>query len=177
MVYHPIQKSAAVLKYFKQGLSYIKERDAYLEINGLDSQNLTILQLIRHDDKNRILVIERGDCDLKNFVELRVQDKNTLKISEINYIFVQLLQLQNNLWNYGYAICDMKEENVLLKLTETGAGYYIKLADLGSCYQRRDNNSEQYPYGYTENYFDRRLLEKLVKMDAHKEALSEQEII
>ena len=31
-------------------------------------------------------------------------------------------------------MCDLKEENVLLTLTEKGAGYYIKLADLGATY-------------------------------------------
>ena len=39
------------------------------------------------------------------------------------------------LWDdHKMAICDLKGENVLLSLTEMGAGYYIKIADLGGAY-------------------------------------------
>ena len=87
-----------------------------------------------HDDELNVLTLERGDCDLKKFVELRVEDGNPLTVNEILYIFSALLQHQQNLWEYGYAMCDMKEDNVLLQLAELGAGYYVKLADLGACY-------------------------------------------
>ena len=32
------------------------------------------------------------------------------------------------------ALCDLKGENILLSLTEQGAGYYIKIADLGGAF-------------------------------------------
>jgi len=39
------------------------------------------------------------------------------------------------LWNeLRMALCDLKGENVLLSLTEMGAGYNIKIADLGGAY-------------------------------------------
>ena len=39
------------------------------------------------------------------------------------------------LWNeHKMAMCDLKGENVLLSLTEMGAGYNIKIADLGGVY-------------------------------------------
>ena len=51
-------------------------------------------------------------------------------------------------------MCDMKEVNVLLTLAELGAGYNVRLADLGVSYCRGDDSAD-YPCGMTGYYFDK----------------------
>ena len=48
---------------------------------------------------------------------------------------------------------DLKEENVLLTLNETGSGYNLRLADMGMSY-KLDNHFRDYPFGCTGKYFD-----------------------
>jgi len=74
LIYQPEYKKAAVLKYFRNSSSYQLERNVYLDINHKDKNNKTVFKLIQSDDNNNILVMERGDCDLQNFIQLRVQN-------------------------------------------------------------------------------------------------------
>ena len=136
LLYHPETKDTVVLKQMFHEKPYKQERDVYQDINHKDPQCKTIFKLLDIDDELKVLTIERGDSDLKKFVELRVSNKQPLTVNEIVYVFITLLKHQQSLWEYGYAMCDMKEENVLLKLGELGAGYTVKLADMGGCWKR-----------------------------------------
>ena len=159
LLYHPVTQETVVLKQMFSEKPYRQERDVYLDINKQDPQHKTIFKLLNHDDELQVLTIERGDCDLKKFVELRVKNDQPLTPNEIMYVFLALLTHQQKLWEYGYAMCDMKEENVLLKLGELGAGYTVKLADMGGCWKR--NSDQIYPQGYTMTYFDKAVLNKI----------------
>ena len=50
----------------------------YLDLNQKDVGNKTVFKLIQHDDENNILVMERGDCDLNGFINLRVGNNQPL---------------------------------------------------------------------------------------------------
>ena len=114
------------------------------------------MNLIDSDDENYILVLQRGESDLKNFIKLRVTNRNPLSQQEIFYIFHELACFQRCLYQYGIAFCDLKEENIMLTLTERGARYYLRLADLGGAYLK--SRDTIYPKAFTADYFDAKLI-------------------
>jgi hypothetical protein len=61
-----------VLKRFKEQdkIGYQRERDMYNYVKQSGCGDL-FLGLLEYDDEKNILVMERGMCDLKTFVELR----------------------------------------------------------------------------------------------------------
>ena len=69
-----------------------------------------------------------------------------LSKDEIIYIMKELAEGMAYLWqNYKIALCDLKEDNILLSLNEMADGYTIKIADFGAGYRQtetdRDKNS------------------------------------
>jgi hypothetical protein len=61
-----------VIKRFtdKNKAVYQRERDMYRHLNQFFCGDL-VLGLLKDDDDKNILVMERGVCDLKKFIELR----------------------------------------------------------------------------------------------------------
>ena len=89
---------------------------------------------------------------------MRVENNQPLSSTEILYILQELAIQMNILWDeYKIAVCDLKGENVLLSLTEMGAGYYIKIADLGGAYIQTSRNRDGnvgYPSCSTKVYYN-----------------------
>ena len=50
------------------------------------------MRLVSFDDECRVLELQRAELDLKKFVDLRVLNDDPLWISEIVYIFKELLE-------------------------------------------------------------------------------------
>ncbi len=66
-----------VIKRFsdKHKTDYQRERDMYNHLKQCGCGDL-VLGLLKHDDNKNILVMERGMCDLKKFVQLRREEGN-----------------------------------------------------------------------------------------------------
>jgi hypothetical protein len=71
------------------------------------------LGLLEYDDEKNILVMERGRCDLKTFVELRREKGNIdgqITASEVLLIMDYVANAMQRLWNEaGLCLCDTKE--------------------------------------------------------------------
>ncbi len=64
-------KQVLAIKHFLTSKGdYKRERDMYKHLAQNECSDL-ILKLLESDDENKILVMERGICDLKTFAELR----------------------------------------------------------------------------------------------------------
>jgi hypothetical protein len=68
-----------VIKRFsdKHKTDYQRERDMYKHLKQCGCGDLVLGLLENDDDDENILVMERGMCDLKTFVELRRKEGNT----------------------------------------------------------------------------------------------------
>jgi len=68
------------------------------------------------------------------------------------------------LWRqYRIALCDLKEDNIILSLTEMGAGYNVKVADFGAAYRQGEDNKDTnrfYGSQYTPLYFNQKYCEE-----------------
>jgi hypothetical protein len=71
------------------------------------------LGLLENDDNNNILVMERGMCDLKTFVQLRQEEGNIdgpITAIEIFLIMDYVANAMQRLWSEaGLCLCDTKE--------------------------------------------------------------------
>jgi hypothetical protein len=71
------------------------------------------LGLLEYDDEKNIIVIERGRCDLKTFVQLRREEGNIdgpITASEVLIIMEYVANAMQRLWNQaGLCLCDTKE--------------------------------------------------------------------
>jgi hypothetical protein len=71
------------------------------------------LGLLEYDDEKNILVMERGRCDLKTFVELRREKGNVdgpITASEVLLIMDYVTNAMQRLWkDAGLCLCDTKE--------------------------------------------------------------------
>ncbi len=71
------------------------------------------LDLLEYDDEKNILVMERGRCDLKTFVELRREKGNVdgpITASEVLLIMDYVTNAMQRLWkDAGLCLCDTKE--------------------------------------------------------------------
>ncbi len=67
-----------VIKRFndKHKADYQRERNIYHYIQHSSCSDL-VLGLLEHDDEKKILVMERGMCDLKTFAQLRREAENS----------------------------------------------------------------------------------------------------
>jgi hypothetical protein len=64
-------KQVLAIKHFLTSKAdYKRERDMYKHLTQNGCSDL-VLKLLEFDDENKILVMERGICDLKTFAELR----------------------------------------------------------------------------------------------------------
>jgi hypothetical protein len=72
-----------------------------------------VLGLLENDDNKNILVMERGMCDLKTFVQLRREEGNIdgpITAMEIFLIMEYVANAMQRLWNVaGLCLCDTKE--------------------------------------------------------------------
>ena len=79
------------------------------------------------------------------------------------------------------AVCDLKGENIILSLTEMGAGYNIKIMDLGGAYFQSNDSidiNSLYPIMLTKLFFNIRLWKTMVnkKMPLTDKQLIQSEI-
>jgi hypothetical protein len=72
-----------------------------------------VLGLIENDDDRNILVMERGMCDLKKFVQLRNEEGNIdgpITVIEVFLIIEYVANAMQRLWREaGLCLCDTKE--------------------------------------------------------------------
>ncbi len=76
------------------------------------------LGLLENDDDKNILVMERGMCDLKTFVQLRREKGNIdgpITAREVFLIMEYVANAMQRLWKeVGLCLCDTKESNILI---------------------------------------------------------------
>ena len=98
--------------------------------------------------------MERGICDLKTFADLRRTSGDPLDIAEIFMIMNYAATAMEKLAEIGLSLCDLKEENLLIKFSKEVIGYVPMLTDLGAAHCVEVNPESTYPMGRTCNYFD-----------------------
>jgi hypothetical protein len=92
-----------VIKHFlnsEADADYRRERDMYRYLQQSGCGNL-FLSLMECDDKNKILVMERGVCDLKTFAKLRRELDNRdgpLTTAELLLIVQYIANAMQRLW-------------------------------------------------------------------------------
>ncbi len=161
-------KQMLVMKHFltdEANFDYQRERDMYKYLKKIDCGDL-VLNLLEHDDQNKILVIERGICDLQNFAELRRKADNPdgpLTAAEILFVMEYVASAMQRLWEMGrVCLCDTKEQNILLHFsTQELVGYKPILTDLGAAYCKKVDRKATYPVALTAKYFDPEVLDSL----------------
>ncbi len=71
------------------------------------------LGLLEYDDEKNMLVMERGRCDLKTFVQLRHEKENIdgpITASEVLLIMEYVANAMQRLWKEaGLCLCDTKK--------------------------------------------------------------------
>ena len=128
-----------VIKHFLNGFAdYRRERDMYIHLKKSACDDL-VLNLLEQDDEFKILVMERGICDLRTFAELRREQDNPdgpLSAGEILLVLEYIANAMHRLWTHAkLCLCDMKEQNILIKYSAEGLGGYKPiLTDLGAAY-------------------------------------------
>ncbi len=103
-----------VIKRFKEQdkTDYQRERDMYNHVKQSGCGDL-FLGLLEYDDEKNILVMERGMCDLKTFVQLRREKGNIdgpITASEVLLVMEYVANAMQRLWkDAGLCLCDTKE--------------------------------------------------------------------
>jgi hypothetical protein len=96
---------------------YIRELGMYKHLKQCGCGDL-VLGLLENDDDKNILVMERGMCDLKTFVQLRCEEANMdgpITVMEIFLIMEYVANAMQRLWKEaGLCLCDTKESNILI---------------------------------------------------------------
>jgi hypothetical protein len=95
------------------------------------------MKLIESDDENNILIIQRGICDLGDFIEIRRKSGDPLDINEIFMVMLYVVESMNKLNSIGVSLCDTKEANILIKFSKEAIGYVPVLSDLGAIYCKK----------------------------------------
>jgi hypothetical protein len=118
-----------------------------------------VQKLLEFDDESKILVLERGICDLKTFAELRREEDDSdgpLTAFEVLLVMEYVaMAMQKLSINASMSLCDTKEENILIKYSAEGLGGYKPiLTDLGSAYCKQVDKQANYPVAYSCNYFN-----------------------
>lgn len=103
------------IKTFKNEYEFRNEEMIY-EFVIEKKLDYLFLKLISKDSNPPYkLILERGACDLKQYILLRNKiDKNPLKKEEILFILYWLAQAEEKLIEAGIYFSDMKPDNILL---------------------------------------------------------------
>jgi hypothetical protein len=84
----------------------------YKHVNQCGCGDL-VLSLLEYDDDQNILVMERGMCDLKTFVQLRREEANIdgpITAMEVFLIMEYVANAMKRLWKEAeLCLCDTKE--------------------------------------------------------------------
>ena len=124
-----------VLSFSNNSIKEAFQRELNVFINLPVHSN--ILRLCDHyeiGEEIGVFVTERMDIDLLDFLLSRKR----LTMSECRFIFHQICSAISHLHSHKIAHCDIKPENILLKL-EDGAIKEVKLSDFGYAYDKNKN--------------------------------------
>ena len=131
LAFDKTEKKFAVIKQFLTEYYFNVENEFYEYINKKGKGHL-LMKLKHAVEEKKVLVFERGDCDLKKFTEIRQLAATPLTTGEILYIAEYMINSMKELDEIDVYLCDNKPPNILVVMdSESAEKYHLTITDLG----------------------------------------------
>ena len=122
-----------IKQFFKE--DHYKVENEFYEYINKKGKGHRLMKLKHAVEEKKVLVFERGDCDLKTFAKLRQSAGSRLTTGEILYIAEYMISTMKELDEIEIYLCDNKPPNTLVVMdSESAEKYHLTITDLGGAW-------------------------------------------
>ncbi|KRX09057.1 Protein kinase-like domain [Pseudocohnilembus persalinus] len=184
LAYHYTKRQFLIFKQFNRKDQFLHEVNVYNHLAVLDQNEKNegdeisqyYMPVIEYIRENHVIVMQRGECDLKTYCHLRYRNKIPLKIGEICYIFSFILEGHMQFHKKQIYFSDTKPDNLVLKLDSNFKNYQLAFIDFGGAYYT-GLGYNSYPLFLTPNYFDDQIYQmRLDNLEIGEDIIQQAEI-